>query len=66
MKTLNLQQPFSRLPISQGVEMIAPTLLKAILKFCITNKLFEGIFAKLQEKVWGSNCLFGRKSMREN
>ena len=34
--------------------MIAPTLLKAILKFCITNKLFEGIFAKLQEKVWGS------------
>ena len=31
-KTLNLKQPFSRLPVSQRVEMIAPMLLKAILK----------------------------------
>ena len=29
----NLTQPFSRLPISQRNEMIAPTLLKAVLKF---------------------------------
>ena len=32
---------FSRLPITQKVEIIAPTLLKAILKFCTTNKLFK-------------------------
>ena len=37
----NLKQPFSRLPIAQRVEMIAPTLLKAILKFCATNEFFE-------------------------
>ena len=29
------------IPPSQRVEMIAPTLLKAILKFCTTNKLFK-------------------------
>ena len=40
-KMFNLKQPFSRLPIFQRVEMIAPTLLKAILKFCTTNKLFK-------------------------
>ena len=37
----NLKLPFSRLPITQTVEIIAPTLMKAILKFCATNKLFE-------------------------
>ena len=41
MKTLNLNQPFSRLPISQRVEMIASMLKKAILKFCINNKVFK-------------------------
>ena len=40
-KTFNLKEPFSKLPISQRVKVIAPKLLKAILQFCITNKLFE-------------------------
>ena len=31
----------SRLPTSQRVEMIVPTLLKAISKFGTTNKLFK-------------------------
>ena len=37
----NLKQPFSRLPIFQRVEMIAPTLLKAILKRYLHKKVFE-------------------------
>ena len=41
MKTFNLKQSFSRLPISQRVEMIAPMLLNAVLKFCTTNKFFN-------------------------
>ena len=41
MKTINLKQPFSRLPITQRVERITLTLLKAVLKFCTSNKLFE-------------------------
>ena len=40
-KSFDLKQAFSRLPISQRVEIIAPMLLKAILKFCTTNKLFK-------------------------
>ena len=40
-KTFNPKQPFSRLPISERVEMIAPTLLKAILEFCTTNQLLN-------------------------
>ena len=31
----------SRPPICQRMEMITPTLVKAILKFCTTNKLFK-------------------------
>ena len=41
MKTFTLKQPFSRLPITQNVEIIALMLMKAILKFYATNKLFE-------------------------
>ena len=41
MKTFNLKQPFSRLPISRREEIIAPTLVKAIVKFCTFNKFFE-------------------------
>ena len=41
MKTFNLKQAFSRLPITQRVEIIASMLMKAILKFCATSKLFE-------------------------
>ena len=32
---------FSRLPISRREQMIALTLLKTILKFCTTDKLFK-------------------------
>ena len=42
MKTFNLKQLFSRLPIFQRLEMIASTLLKAILKAVF------GIFQRLQ------------------
>ena len=42
MKTFNLKQPFSRLPISQRVEMITPTLLKAFWKSVPrTNDVFS-------------------------
>ena len=42
MKTFNLKQPFSKsIRPSQRVEIIPPTLMKAMLKFCATNKLFE-------------------------
>ena len=40
-KTFNLKRPVSRLPISLRVEMITPTLLKTIVKFCTTRKLFK-------------------------
>ena len=49
MKTVNLKQSFSRLPISQRVEMIAPTLLNAILKFCTTNKVLNQKHIHLQD-----------------
>ena len=41
MKMFNLKQPFLRLLITQRLETKAQTLMKAILKFCATNKLFE-------------------------
>ena len=47
----NLKQPFSRLPIFQGVEMITPTLLTTLFLFILKFKDLSKIYLGRQTKI---------------